>query len=196
MSSSHASSQNCPPTSQISNQTTNDHQLINQHQHELEFISQMDIFDEASTFRTPLLTPASSSLAEDDASTASPSNISMNLDYDLPEEICEDFFKEDPELNRDNAIRKGVSRQTRRSGANSESNAIDRLENIRERNRVAARKYREKQKSRNSKLRKEENSLRMEHGELLDAARKLQMEISLLKLSHLNHLCWNCRREE
>jgi cell division protein FtsB len=67
-----------------------------------------------------------------------------------------------------------------------------RLECIRERNRVAARKYRQKQKSRSSKLEEQGERLVEERDELMQTVKRLQNEVFLLKHRYVSQLCWNC----
>jgi len=76
----------------------------------------------------------------------------------------------------------------------AEGNAQYRLECIRERNRVAARKYRQKQKDRSSKLERDGERLHREREKLITKVRRLQNENNALKQRCQDGLCWNCRQ--
>jgi len=76
----------------------------------------------------------------------------------------------------------------------AEGNAQFRLECIRERNRVAARKYRQKQKDRSSKLEKDGEKMQREREKLMSKVKKLQSENHALKQRCQDGLCWNCRQ--
>jgi len=85
-----------------------------------------------------------------------------------------------------------TERRHRHGRKGSESEAVYRLECIRERNRVAARKYRQKQKDRSCKLERQGERLVKERNDLIQTVKRLQDEVLLLKHRHVNHLCWNC----
>jgi hypothetical protein len=66
------------------------------------------------------------------------------------------------------------------------------LECIRERNRVAARKYRQKQKDRSSQLEEHGEKLIQERDKLANKVKKLQAEVLILKQKSMGSQCWNC----
>jgi len=76
----------------------------------------------------------------------------------------------------------------------AEGNAQFRLECIRERNRVAARKYRQKQKDHSSKLEKDGEKMQREREKLMSKVKRLQNENHALKQRCQDGLCWNCRQ--
>jgi len=90
------------------------------------------------------------------------------------------------------ALSTKTRKRRRRDKKDSESSARYRLECLRERNRLAARKYRQSQKSRKSKLEEEGERLMEERDELVEMVKVLQNEVYLLKHKFLNQVCWNC----
>jgi len=135
-------------------------------------------------------------------------------DITLHESDLDDSFDEDEDSDANQSISKHNFAQSRSSNLRSnkssptdqmqterrhrygrkgsESNARYRLECIRERNRVAARKYRQKQKERSSRLEVQGERLIEERDELVQAVKRLQDEVFVLKHRYLNQLCWNC----
>jgi len=175
--------------------------LLHAHLHDPANVYQAQAVVPANIFQ-----PNSNSSRKDSFSVDSVDDISMNgSEFDLSLEEDEGSEKElkitrrslaksgstDSPLS-DLSLKDSPERHGRRRKPTTESNARYRLECIRERNRLAARKYRLKQKDRSSKLETDGEKLQEERDDLAKQVVSLQKELLLLKQRNFSQACWNC----
>jgi len=176
------------------------HRLLPAHLHD-----PANIYQAQAVVPTNVFQPNSTSSRKDSFSIDSVDDISMNgSEFDLSLEEDKGSEKE-LEITRrsfaksgstysplsDLSLKDSLERYGRRRKPTTESNARYRLECIRERNRLAARKYRLKQKHRSSKLETDGEKLREERDNLAKQVVSLQKEL-LLTQRNFSQACWNC----
>jgi len=164
---------------------------LSQHQNP----SQIDTVVPSKTYndRSASTCTSSSAMSLDDI-TMNESDLDFSLDEDEEFDDSAPTLKDgSPNSKLESPRRRVHSERRKRHGRKpSEGDARYRLECIRERNRVAARKYRQKQKGHVSKLEVEGERLIEERDELMQTVKRLQNEVFHLKHRYINELCWNC----